>query len=156
MKLVYLAGPISGLSFNGAVDWRQEAIEELSDVGIRGLSPMRYKEYLKAEDLIIDSYEEGKDIHSLAPILSSSRGITTRDRWDVSRCDVLLVNLLGAKTVSIGTVMEIAWADAYRKPTILVMEEQGNLHDHSMIRESIGYRVTSMEDAIEVTKALLV
>jgi hypothetical protein len=35
----------------------------------------------------------------------------TRDRFDATRCDVLLVNLLGAERVSIGTMMEVAWAD---------------------------------------------
>lgn len=143
---VYLAGPISGLSYAGSVDWRQQAIDELSP-DIIGLSPMRRKQYLASETTIGDSHENH--------VLSCSRGITTRDQFDCTRSDAVLVNLLGSQRVSIGTVMEIAWADANRIPVILVMEETGNIHDHAMIRECIGFRVSTLEQGIGVAKALL-
>jgi hypothetical protein len=79
----------------------------------------------------------------------------TRDRFDATRCDVLLVNLLGAKTVSIGTVMEIAWADNVRTPIVVAMEAKGNLHEHAMITEAIGFRVPTLEEAIDVVKAII-
>lgn len=47
MKKVYLAGPISGQSYDGATSWREEAKEELSSWSdIIGYSPMRGKTYL--------------------------------------------------------------------------------------------------------------
>ena len=85
--------------------------------------------------------------------LCSPRGITVRDRWDALRCDVMLVYLLGAERVSIGTVMEIAWADAQRTPIVLVMDEE-NLHNHSMIRESVGYIVKDLGSACEIVRVL--
>ncbi len=87
--------------------------------------------------------------------MSSSRGIMTRDRFDTMDCDAVFANLLGATIVSIGTAMEIAWADMLRKPVILVMEASGNLHDHPMIREAAGYRVETVDEGITLANALL-
>ena len=41
----------------------------------------------------------------------------------MQRCDVVLMYLIGAKKVSIGTMIEAGWADAYRKPVVLVLED---------------------------------
>jgi hypothetical protein len=35
------------------------------------------------------------------------------------------------------------------------MEAENNLHDHPMIREAIGYRVTTIDEAISITLAVL-
>lgn len=43
MKTVYLAGPITGLTFEGCKSWREYAIAKLEPRGIRGLSPLRAK-----------------------------------------------------------------------------------------------------------------
>lgn len=150
MQTVYLAGPISGLSYDGAVEWRDEAISQLAEIGIKGLSPMRAKKYLEGmQDLDKNCIEYGA-----INCLSSPRGIMTRDRFDCTRCDVLLVNLLGATKVSMGTVMEMAWADLSRIPIICVMEP-GNVHEHAMISEAIGFRVSTLEEGMNLVKAIL-
>lgn len=121
---------------------------------------MRAKDYLAREKKITGSYED--------KVMSCSRGIMTRDRFDTMRCDVLLVNLLGAKKISIGTIMEIAWADAKRTPIICVMENPvsgeerqigsltDNVHDHPMIREAIGFRVSTLDEAVDVALKILI
>lgn len=147
MKTVYLAGPISGLSFDGANDWRLDFINKLASHGIRGLSPLRSKDYLKKEDNLRDEYNEH--------VLSCSRGIYTRDRYDSLNCDILFVNLLGATKVSIGTMMEIAWADSKKTPIVLAIEKEGNIHDHAMIREATGFRVDSLMSGLNVIRAIL-
>ena len=48
MKTVYLAGPITGLTYDGATDWRAYAKARLAKFGIQAVSPMRAKEFLKA------------------------------------------------------------------------------------------------------------
>lgn len=151
MKSVYLAGPISGLSFGECTDWRNAAIKQLAEAGIEGLSPMRAKEYLAGlgEPLGPDG-----DKYKILSPLSTNRGIMTRDRWDATRCDVLFANLLDAKTVSVGTVMEIAWADLKRTPIVAVMEE-GNKHDHGMIFEAIGFKVKTVQEGLNIVKAIL-
>lgn len=153
-KTVYLAGPISGLDYDGATEWRERAAAELALAGIKGLSPMRAKEYLRG------AYDDAggfsatcAEYGALSP-LSGPRGIMTRDRFDATRCDVLLVNLLGAGRISIGTAMEIAWADLCRTPIVAAMEE-GNVHDHAMINEALGYRCATLDEALHVVKAIL-
>jgi hypothetical protein len=73
---------------------------------------------------------------------------------DVMRCDAILVNFLGATKVSIGSVLEIAWADAWRKPIIIVMEKE-NIHSHAMIREMAGFITSSLDEAITIATAIL-
>jgi nucleoside 2-deoxyribosyltransferase len=147
MTKVYLAGPITGCSYEGCTDWREYAIKELDTVGITGLSPMRAKDYLQRERIVGDCYDD--------KVLSSARGIITRDRWDTTRCDAILVNLLGAEQVSIGTIIELAWADLSRTPSIVVMEPDQNVHEHSMVREMIGFRVETLEEGLNVAKSIL-
>ena len=149
-KTVYLAGQISGLNYAGATEWRDDVIAQLAAVGIKGLSPMRAKNYLAGiADLDKNCVEYGA-----INVLSSPRGIMTRDRFDATRCDVILVNLLGADRVSIGTVMELAWADLSRIPIVCVMEP-GNIHEHAMVGEAIGYRVHTLQEAVDIVKAIL-
>jgi hypothetical protein len=142
--LLYLAGPITGLSYGESTDWRAEVAAKLPP-HIKAVSPMRGKTYLAQRTSIADSYEE--------IVLSSQKGITCRDRFDVLRCDMILVNFLGAQKVSIGSVMEIAWADAFRKPIVLVMESQ-SVHDHAMIREVSGFIVPTLGEAITLVGAI--
>ncbi len=147
MYTVYLAGPITGLSYNGTTEWRDHATNVLATFGIQGLSPMRHKDYLLNVTTIEDSYESS--------VMSSQRGIYARDKYDCHRCDVVIVNLLGATKVSIGSVMEIAWAAQNNTPVILVMEDKGNIHEHSMLREACPFRVNNLDNALEVASAIL-
>ncbi len=148
-NLVYLAGPITGLNFAGATDWREHVKGRLKPAN--ALSPMRGKDYLKSLEKISGTGEE----YAHLGVLSLPRGVMTRDRYDATRCDVLFVNLLGAKTVSVGTVMEIAWADLSRIPIVCAMEKTGNPHEHMMIAEALGYRVETLDEAIHITRSLL-
>ena len=150
MYTVYLAGPISGLNFNESTWWRQTIAKELKDE-IECFSPMRYKSYLADGGIIRDHYDQA----TTSP-LSTQKGIMTRDFFDCQRADLIIANLLDSRKVSIGTCMEMAWAFAKHTPVIAIMEEEGNPHDHAMIRETIGFRVTTVEEAIELAKAILV
>jgi len=143
--LIYLAGPITGKTYTGCTDWREHFVQN-APAGLVGLSPMRSKQYLRQETSVADQYTES--------LLSCQRGIFARDSWDTHRCDALLVNLLGADRVSIGTVMEIAWAQAARKPIVLVMEKEGNIHEHAMLREACPFRVETLEEAYATLSAL--
>lgn len=146
MPKVYLAGPIAGLTFEGCTNWRNEVAEMLLPY-IDGFSPMRAKEYFKGQGVISKN--------AYTQTLSSDRGILTRDHWDCMTADLIFVNLLGAQSISQGTVMEIAFGHAYRKPIVCVMEPKGNLHDHPMIRQAIDFRFEDIKSAVEVTKAIL-
>jgi len=145
---VYLAGPITGLTYGECTDWRQCAIADLAASGIVGISPMRCKEFL-AKVGVIHGGDHGDHLGIARP-----SGYITRDRFDVQRCDVVLINLLGAKTVSIGTMVEIGWADACRKPIVLVIEP-GNVHHHGFVDYLTHYKVETLQDGLTVVKAIL-
>lgn len=146
---VYLAGPITGLSFEGCTEWREAARERLAAHGIVGLSPMRAKDFLRDLGPIRSSYElPGK-------ALSTDVGVTTRDRFDCQRADLVLFNFLGAERISIGTCIEVGWADAARRPMIVAMEPEGNPHDYPMIRACAGFRVESLDEALNLALAIL-
>lgn len=152
---VYLAGPITGLNYGACTDWRKYAKQQLESAGIQAWSsPMRGKEYLETVARDKPFTADGNAYSSMGP-LSSDRGIVTRDRWDATRCDVILVNFLGAKQVSIGTVFEIAWADLSRIPVVCCMEPTGNPHEHGFIKEAIGFRVETLDYGIDIVKAIL-
>jgi len=142
---VYLAGPMYKLSYDEATAWREEVWQKLGGK-VKCLSPLRGKAFLKEERELRGSYEKYP--------LSTDKGINFRDHWDVQRCDLVLANLAGATRVSIGTAMEVAWAHAYGKPVVLVMEE-GSVHDHPMIRECSPFIVHSLDEAIKIIKTIL-
>lgn len=151
MRTAYLAGSITGLDYKGATDWRQHAVRRLGQHGILGLSPMRGKAFLKDVESFSATCEAEGYMHPMA----TPRGIMTRDRNDAMTCDVLLVNLLGAAKVSIGTVMEIAWADSVRTPIVCAIEDTGNVHEHAMIDQALGYRVPNLDQAIDIVIAIV-
>jgi len=62
--------------------------------------------------------------------------------------------LRDAPRVSIGTVMEIAWAFGNNVPVVCIMEE-GNIHTHPMINEAIGFKVQTAIEAVAVVRAVL-
>ena len=151
---VYLAGPITGTTFGECTDWRQYARQKLAGANIRGVSPMRGKEYLEAVARDAPFEADGDKYMAMSP-LSTNRGIMTRDRWDATRCDVMLVNFVGSKIVSIGTIMEIAWADAKRIPVVMASEED-NIHwKHGFVKEAVGFHVATLDEALRVTEAIL-
>ena len=57
MKKIYLAGPISGLTFEGAQDWRTYFSNKINPE-IQCLSPLRGKDYLKMRGPLEGSYDD--------------------------------------------------------------------------------------------------
>lgn len=143
---VYLAGPISGLSYDEGQDWREYAQEALASHGIAGYSPLRQKEFLRREGVLTGSYG-----HPMA----TDRGIMRRDFNDCKTSDVIFVNLLGAKTVSQGTIMEMGWAYAFQIPLVVAVEDANNLHEHPMNRSTWDYRVPDLDQALSIVAAIL-
>lgn len=157
---MYLAGPITGLSWEEITGWRNQ-VTEMCAPEIDCFSPLRGKQYLANETSVKDSYDKY--------VMSTQRGILVRDHYDATRRSLLFVNLLDALRVSIGTVMEIAWAHEARVPIVLCMNSEilvpmsmpgqysreKNPHDHSMIREACPLTVGSIEEGVYVAKHLL-
>lgn len=150
--IIYLAGGIAGLTGYDATDWRKAAAEELRERGVETLDPMRAKTILSGHDTISHSFHDYKHLGAFF----DSRGIMARDFADVKRCDALLVNLIGLERPSLGTIMEMAWAYAMQKPTIVAIERNGNPHDgHPMIHEAISFRFEQLHEAVDAAAIVL-
>lgn len=153
-RSVYLAGPITGLTYEVArYDWRYhfKDLLALHAPHLDCFSPMRQKDFLAGQEMQCKSDDLGKLSHALA----RPAGILTRDFNDVTQRDAMVACFLGAKRVSIGTVWEIGVAYAHRKPLVVVMEPTGNVHDHSFITHSAGYVVPTLEEAAHIIGSLL-
>jgi nucleoside 2-deoxyribosyltransferase len=152
-RKVYMAGPISHVSFRNATDWRKDFSEMMAEIAphVTCASPLRSKEYLSG----LENIPVRASVNAQKRPLSTDRGIMTRDHWDCMSSDAIVANLLGTERVSIGTVMEIAWAYAYRKPLVLIMETEGNIHDHPLISEAAGFHVTTLQEAAKVCASIL-
>ena len=130
---IYLAGPITGLTFDAANDWRAAWTPAFVRAGHVVDSPLRHKEHLRPEGVLTSTFDEGR------PALK-------RDLWDIDRADVVLVNLEGAtETASIGTCCEIGYAYAFDK-FIVVVSPRG-VHNHLFINEMASIIVHDMHDA---------
>ena len=143
----YLAGPISGLSFDGCNDWREYAEKKLKEFNVKALSPLRGKQYLTNEEYLKDHYDEH--------VLSTTKGITYRDMNDVRQSDVILVNVRDSQKVSIGTMLEIGAAFILNKPIVLVIEKEGNPHHHGMVDQMCGWVVGDLDHGLEVVAHIL-
>ena len=83
-----------------------------------------------------------------------------RDHGDVHRADILLVNLTGAHPdhLSIGTMMELAWAWHAHIPRVSIIEPYPNsAYDrHPMAREAIGgFRYATLPGALDAVYTIL-
>lgn len=161
-RSVYLAGPITGLSYDEARNgWRKEFYNKINP-SIDCYSPMRYKsKEIKGEQKL-----EGTPDMYFDSLFSSAKGITCRDEFDVRKCDVIVANFLGAKKASLGTAIEFGWAHAIKTPIVMIIEDYDgdeeedkgnpkNPHHHAMMFEMSGYVVHSVDDAVKVIEALL-
>lgn len=150
---VYLAGPITGLTYDDGQDWRLYAKRSLDAYGIDGFSPLRAKTHLR--DLgVLDAAGTAESAYLGLSALSEPQGITARDRFDCMARDLVLVNFVGAERISVGTCIELGWADAARVPLVVAMEED-NIHRHAMVNTVAGFIVPTLEEALDVCKAVL-
>lgn len=137
----YLAGPVSGKSYKEAFAWRKNVMTTLSREGFNVLNPLRGKSFLSNQkDLIsTDQY----DIVRL-----SDRAIRKRDKMDVINSDIILINLMDATEVSIGTVGEIFWAEDRNKLVVIAMPEGDMIHNHPFIRD-VAIIFNSLKEAVD-------
>ncbi|KKN71188.1 hypothetical protein LCGC14_0423510 [marine sediment metagenome] len=162
---VYLAGPITGLHYDKAQDWRLSVAAELADYGISAYSPLRTKQFLASLATI-----EGHDSalyparDDLQRAVTSPTGILGRDYNDCVTSDVLFVNFLDSDARSLGTAMEIAWAWEAHIPIVMCIEDNmrarapGKLsspNEHVMFQAAATYRVESLIAGVELTKGII-
>lgn len=148
LQNVYLCGPITGLPLAEATGWRRAVTAAL-----------------EGEVLVIDPTRDAPDTERRYDS-ASTRGLSAarllhgkltvaRDHFDIRRSNLVFACFLGAKAVSIGAVGEIFWANAMRKP-IIVVREDDNPHNHDMLNELAGWIFNDLEAAIEQVRRLII
>lgn len=145
-KHVYLAGPILGCDRKGANDWRyivDETLNAMSNGEIRGVSPLR------CEPLIGEKY--GLDYPD--PRFGVPRAIAAKNKYDVKNCELVLAYMPKGE-LSLGTLLEIAWADAYDKQIILVSDEP-KIIKHPVLDATVDWKLETLEEACEVINGVL-
>ena len=150
---IYLCGPITGETFEAAkFGWRQKVYYQLGRKGILCLSPLRH---LKPEQVSEGDTASMSPMGATAGVLSTPRGLTQRDKFDTKRSDIIFCNLIGATKISAGSMIEFGWADAWNIPVLTCMEE-GNVHDHAMVRALSSWIVPTLDEGIGIVQDLLV
>jgi len=142
-RQIYLAGPISGLSYKQACKTRNELCDLFGGYGIEAITPLRGKSYLSCERRLKPSEYEYP--------LSTDKAIINRDYGDVVASRILLADMRGAKTVSIGTCFELAWAWDHKVFSIVVMEKR-NPHQHAFVKQAATVVVETMDEAVDTVK----
>jgi nucleoside 2-deoxyribosyltransferase len=137
---IYLAGPISGKSYSEVVDLYKDKSAILRSMGYKVLCPMTGKTHLRNE---LEFRAHGLDSHPV----STNHAIFERDKWMVSTADLILADLSNSEDrVSIGTMMELAWASMLGKHSIVVMPEK-NVHRHAFVLEAADLVFTNIFQA---------
>jgi len=137
---IYVAGSITGKTPDEVFAFFCNTKETLEQMGYEVVSPMAGKGHLRTEKYFSSSGYK-------FPV-STDHAIARRDRWMVKQSDIIYVNLLSAKTASIGCVSELAWAYDNNKHTILVMQDD-NIHKHAFILEMADIIFDNTEAALE-------
>lgn len=148
IKTIYLAGPITGLSYGEARHgWRGEFTSMLAP-HIQYNSPMRGKDFLQNMSNL-----KGEDGAYTNP-MATGPAIVCRDRNDVKTADAMVACFLGFYDKSLGTAVEFGWADAYRVPVVMIAEKD-NPHQHLMLANMCGYNVETLEEGALLLNQLL-
>jgi nucleoside 2-deoxyribosyltransferase len=102
--------------------------------------------------LRMEDYPRRPDRHE--PVFGD-HAIVQKDQWMVEQADLIFMNLTNAKMVSIGCIMELAWAHQLGKHTV-VLFEKGSIHDHAFVVEATdAWFGDNMEMAVKYIKGFI-
>ncbi len=134
-RLVYLSGPMGGCSFKEMSEWRAYVSEKLNSESLKCIDPTR-------------------SFTATSVPNETDKWINRRDYFDCVNAQALLVNLKDMKSLSIGTIMEIAWAYQKQIHIVCVCEPDGP-QNHPMVKDSITHEVYTLDEGIAAVKELL-
>ena len=139
---VYLAGPIAGCDEGQAKDWRAYVDAVLQGYGMRGMSPLRCEPQVTKSRKYALSYT--------CKLYGTPKAIFSKNRLDVQRCDATLAYLpLKNFSISIGTVLETAWAYEAGK-MLVVVSDRPDVLNHPLMQEQAGWMLSDLDEACEL------
>lgn len=144
-KKVYLAGPISGLTFDESDRWRHELTRMLPSF-IKTIWPMAGEDVAFGLGRLSDEQP--------ATLLSNGKALLIKDEFYVREADMVVANFIGAPKISIGTQWECAWSFILRKPLCVIIDHN-NINQHCFLREGAGWVVDNLVDARKIVTGIL-
>ena len=129
-KIIFLSGPMRGIPREKGIAWREKV-----------------KKILGKNFVVLQAYR-GREKKETFP---DPRGAVVRDKQDIRRCDLMMVNDTLDDVSMIGTAMEVFLAYSLDKPVILF----GRAHEKDYWLDYHSHmRVDTMENACEIVKRL--
>lgn len=140
---IYVARPFKGFDIQEVRSYLVSIGKELAHYGYRMLYSLAGKDDLDGT-LLSHGYD-----HPIA----RDHAVFERDRWMATKADIVLVDLSMAGEVSIGCVMELAWAAQAGRHTIVVMTKD-NPHWHAFVLEAADVVFETLDEALNYLEAL--
>jgi len=137
---------VSGFLYKNVYQYYEETSRILSSYGYTVLNPLLGKGILvEEEELKSSGYEYS---------IIKDHAIFNRDRWMVKQSDIVFANLTEAKKVSIGTMMELAWAYDRGKHVVVCMQED-NIHSHAFVNGAAHIIFSEYNQAMDYFRELI-
>lgn len=144
---VYIALPISGRAYEEVHLLCSYLSDMFKMLGYEVLSPMTAKGILRNE---LEFRSHGYD----NPVCTN-HAIFERDKWMVSNCDVIFIDLWHDETISIGCMMELAWASLLGKHSVVLMNPKTPAYNHAFVLEAADIVFHTIGDALDYMGELI-
>lgn len=145
---IYLAGPMTGLSWEKTLAWREHVEVELGrDWKI--LSPARPQQDQDRTKVLKLQTQENNELN----LWDTATGVVASDTFLIDQSDWVLANFLGAEKISVGTVWELGYAYHARKKIIVLMSKE-DIHNHPFTRRGVDMFTDDIEQVIEFFKRI--
>ncbi|MFA4827367.1 MAG: hypothetical protein WC596_03935 [Candidatus Shapirobacteria bacterium] len=129
-RIVFLSGPMRGISRAEGIAWREKA-----------------KKLLEVHFRVLHAYR-GREKKETFP---DPKGAVIRDKDDIRRASILLVNDTLPNASMIGTAMEVFYA--YQLEKIIIIFGNAHLNDYWLNYHS-HVRLSSLEEACHLINSL--
>lgn len=147
-KFIYLAGPINGCEEGEAKEWRKY-VQSKFNKGIVGINPLRCEPPAACST--------GKYAATYSdPKYGLARAIHGKNWLDTVACDFVLAYLpkfANDRRPSYGTVMEIGWASAMKKPICLVTDDPV-IVAHPVVNTAANWILNTLDESVELVNGI--
>lgn len=150
LPTIYLGGPMSGLKWRDALEWRNKVEEELC-YQWRLISPVKQQLGQNLDELITVQTQNDNELL----LHHTATGVTSQDEFYIDQSDWLLCYFLNAPKVSIGTMWEMGYGWGKGKKILSVLEPN-SIHDHPFVRRRSHVFTPSLTEAIQFFKAIAI
>ena len=146
-KYVYLAGPIEGLVWSEAFEWRKKAEIFLKDAGIEVYNPGIFvPDFLKGEKITLEAVAKITNTF----ILDLKDQLYFHSKFELENCNIILFNLKHSEItpISVGTFWELGASSVESKLRLAINMPQ-KFKRNPFISNSINLNFGSLDEALD-------